>query len=714
MITLLAIASMSMPAVDSVTFCMVDAVTRAPLLGVHVNARVDAHVAHAAAVRPDAPSEAPSPTRARRLGSACARDVPGAIVVRRVGYRPAQVVLESATSPLLIVLQPLSAPVHASNAQMLATRHVEARATPSGVRRTGATVSVDAAREGGAATTTQLLERLPFVQLRSARGETSVSLRGARREQMVITLDGLALNDPATGVADVSDVPLAALGDAAVSLGADPLGAGPGATGGVVALTSATRTMLSLRTGSLGQRSAEAAWAWPMARALWHASATHRRALNDFSFVNAAGASGAPVLERRVNNDQRQTSATLGAIGDRWQLVALGSHQERGMVGPANVRTYDADRSRTDRVLMRAQVDARDVQLHVGVRHFSLTYQDPTRPVFDSRARVWSSDAEVRGGRTAQRAMVPSVGWRVGAGHDDLVATGGVAQRRLRGFAMTQGTWQSGAQRAELGARVDVIDDAEVTAVRPSFSLAIERQLRPDWQLSARAAESVRMPTLYDLYFASPQRLNVRTLRPERVSSDLEIATRWTRRSPYGVWSVDGSLVSRTTRDAIIWFPGNFGWSPSNVGIERLRGGEARAQIASSWGDVSAWSTYYDAVLTSGSLTIPTPYVARAAGGMQAHVRARGASTTAILRTTGRRPFSAGPRDRAYELPAIALLDLAVSHGLPRYVSPSRITALITWSLENATGVAWQSVRGFPSAGRTWSMSITLRHTPPS
>ncbi len=701
MIALLAIVSMTMPSVDSVAFCVVDAVTRAPLLGVQV--------VHAAAPQASVPSAAPT----RRLRSSCARDVPGEMVLRRVGYRPTQVMLTGATTPLFIALQPLSAPDDATNAQMLATRRVEAQASDDRLR-VGATVSVDAAREGGAATAAQLLERLPFVQLRSARGETGISLRGARREQMVITLDGLALNDPATGVADVSDVPLAALGDATVSLGADPLGAGPGASGGVVALTSATRTMLSLRSGSFGQRSGEVAWAWPMAGALWHASATHRRALNDFAFENVAGASGASVVERRVNNDQRQTSGTLGAIGDRWQVMALGSQQERGMVGPANVRTYDADRARTARALVRAQLDVRDLQLHVGVRHFTLDYQDPTRPIFDSRARVWSSDAEVRSRRTRQRALVPSVGWRAGAGLDDLVASGGVTQRRLRGFAMTQGTWHRGAHRADVGVRVDVIDDTPATAARPSLSLAIERQLAPDWQLSARAAQAVRMPTLYDLYFASPQRLSVRTLRPERVSADLEFATRWSRRSRFGAWSLDGALVSRTTRDAIIWFPGNFGWSPSNVGIERMRGGEARARFVSSWADVSAWSTYYDANLTSGALTIPTPYVARAAGGVQAQVRARGASTTAIVRSTGRRPFSAGPRDRAFELPAVTVLDLAVSHGWPRYLSPSRITALTTWSLENATGVAWQSVRGFPSAGRTWSMSITLRHTPQS
>jgi hypothetical protein len=33
---------------------------------------------------------------------------------------------------------------------------------------------------------------------------------------------------------------------------------------------------------------------------------------------------------------------------------------------------------------------------------------------------------------------------------------------------------------------------------------------------------------------------------------------------------------------------------------------------------------------------------------------------------------------------------------------------LLTAALDNATDRAWQSVRGFPSPGRAWSVAITL------
>ena len=102
----------------------------------------------------------------------------------------------------------------------------------------------------------------------------------------------------------------------------------------------------------------------------------------------------------------------------------------------------------------------------------------------------------------------------------------------------------------------------------------------------------------------------------------------------------------------------------------------------------------------------------RAVGRGQAIARAGQSTVSAVLRATGSRPFTAGPRNPAFELPGTTLLDIAVSHRVtarlvPHAPSP-RIDALIALSLENATGVSWQSVRGFPSPGRAWAVNITL------
>ena len=631
----------------------------------------------------------------------------GTVRLRRVGYRARsiQLTVTGVDQQLVVELTPLSFR-GAATPPTLATHRVVASRVDSPTSRVTATIDVDHARVMGIGTTTALLASLPFVSVRSARGETGVSLRGARREQVAITLDGMLLNDPATGIADVSDLPLASLGSATALLGADPLGVGPGANGGVIALTSAPQRVLALRAGSFGMHAAEGAWHASGHGAMWHASASHRRATNDFAFLNSAGASDVAVGERRVNNDETRTTLALGATGSVAQLSLFASTGERGMVGAENVRTYDADRARTDRVLVRGQWTSERVQFIGGTRAFTLAYRDPARPALNADAHAVAGDAELKG-------RVRDVAWRLGGGADRVRASGGIEQSRGRVFAVADYTRRSTVGSMDLGARVDAIG---TFGALPSFSVAGDRTIRAhdaddaSLTIGARVAQAVRVPTLYDLYFSSPQRLLVRTLRPERVLVDAELQARLSQRSPLGLWSLQASVVARDTRDAIVWFPGNFGWSPANVGMERLRGVEGRGALQPVWGELSAWFTLYDAMLTSGGLQIPTPYVARASGGAQLRASLPVVTATFSLHAMGPRPYTAGPRNAAFELASVTLCDVALS----RRLVISALDALLSVSLDNATDVRWQSVRGFPSPGRSWAISTTLRHTPKS
>ena len=238
MFGLLLVASL---AVDSTTLCVQDALTHAPLPGTHVSVLSgDGH-----------------PVASRTLDARCLRIPAGTVRLRRVGYRARSVQLPvtGVDQQLVVELTPLSFR-RAATPPTLATQRVVASRADSPTSRVTATMDVDHARVMGVGTTTALLASLPFVSVRSARGETGVSLRGARREQVAITLDGMLLNDPATGIADVSDLPLASLGSATALLGADPLGVGPGANGGVIALTSAPQRVVALRAGSFGTHAA--------------------------------------------------------------------------------------------------------------------------------------------------------------------------------------------------------------------------------------------------------------------------------------------------------------------------------------------------------------------------------------------------------------------------------------------------------------------------
>lgn len=582
---------------------------------------------------------------------------------------------------------------------VLDTQRVAARRDVERAGQPTVSVTLTEARERGVSTMSGLLGLVPYLQQRSSRGESGLSVRAARREQVVVTLDGLPLNDPATGIAELSELPLVLLERLAVRPGAAPVIGGSGAVGGLVELTTASRTALSLSIGSFGQRTMEGMWGTgPRARTRRFIAASRRSGRNDFPFLNAAGAD--PVREQRINNDEQRTALATGWMASRYQLLLLASRAERGMVGAANVRAYDQDRAFTDRVLLRSQAMLGTTMLHSGVRTFHLTYRDPTRPMVDSRSRVTAADLEWRG-------MGGGGNWLVGGSHDALRATGGVQQERARAFAGWHRDHPLGVRsRLDIGARFDAVQGMQGT---PTGNLGITVRtpgdsLAPMWSWHARIARALRVPTLYDLFFNSPQRLTVRALRPERVAVDASVGTRREGRRATTAYMAELSLVHRRTADAIIWFPGNFGWSPANVGRETLIGTEVRASVDALRWSVSGWGTAYDALLHAGAVRIPTPYVARLNGAVLAQWRPHQAwRVNAQWRSQGARPYTAGPRNAAYELPPTQLVDLSIS----RRITWSREPWLLSVTLDNAINAQWQSVRGFPMPGRAWSVTST-------
>lgn len=657
--------------------CLQDAATAAPVYEATVRigggaARVmrDASRAVASGVGPD--------------GCARVRADAGALVeVQRLGYARFSAPWPAATDTLRIALQPVAAVLPARVVRGAAVR-----------RPAGNALRTSDARVMGVASTGALVALLPYAQPRSARGEVSVSLRGARREQVAVTLDGLPLTDPATGIADLADVPLAVLGGATVAPGSDPLGVGPGAVGGVLALHTGEGTVASVRAGAFGAVTVEGAHSLAVAGGQLRLGASRQTARNDFGFRNSATTTGLTLDERRVNNDVERNALFLQWRGRHAQLTMLGANADLGLVGPVNVRDADEDRSRTTRLFVRGSVQHEHTLASGGIRAFGLAYRDPLRPSFDSDADALAADVDVR--RLVRGVLVQG-----GVGADRLRTSTRVAQDRARGFVAMSRTQPWLGLDWLAGARLDAIGG---NGVLPAFSVSAER-LHARGTIGARVAQAVRVPTLYDLYFSSPQRLTVQALRAERVVLDAEAYARWGSRAdrPWRL-SLDAALVTRTSRDAIVWFPGNFGWSPANVGTETLRGLEARTAFDRQRLHLSAWGTWHRAELLSGTLRIPTPYVPLQAAGAVVRAPVGPIDVGASARWLGPRPFTAGPRDPAFTLPGVSLMDLTVASrrvlgGVPM---------LFTASLDNATDRAWQSVRGFPSPGRAWSVAVTL------
>ncbi len=639
---------------------VVDAVTRAPIAGARVRAGAsdqrtdDAGVAHALVATGDS------------------------LVVAHVGYARATLVAAARDTidvALVAALQVL--PV------------VRTSGTADAPARNSALRSVTAAREAAQPTLAAMVAAMPGVGARSARGEATWQLRGARAEQVLVTLDGVPLNDPATGIADAADFPLAALGSVRVVPGANGA-AGGGAVGGTIALTSGDAPVLSVSTGAFGARTLEGAGTLAIGGARVRAGAAWREARNDFPFINTDGAAGSDTVEMRRNNDERRVALFASATTDNAWLTAFASSSERGLVGAMNVRSSDGDRASTDRLMLRMGLGGGNWTLAAGVRTLGMRYRNPSAPTLDTEARTLSPEADA-----GVRAW--GVSWRAGFGADQLRGTGLADATRTRGWASAEHGFAVGAWRGSAGVRVDAIEGATPIA---SPWLAIEGT--GDIAPYARVAQAFRSPTLYDLYFAAPQRLAARTLRPERTLLDAELGLR--ARAADGALTMTAAAFTRTVDDAIIWFPGNFTWSPSNVGRERTIGAETSVQLEVGAVTIGAWGAATRAELEADALTLPTPYVPDLTGGLTTTWRSGRTTWTASARGIGTRAFTAAPASAATQLTPVGLLDLAWSRMLTLAGTPMLVAAGVT----NALDARWESVRRFPSVGRAWTVALTL------
>lgn len=603
-------------------------------------------------------------------------DVGDTVRVRRVGYAPAMLVVSNRTA-LAVRLAPVASPLPA----VVTTS--DARAG-----RLEAVALVADARAAAVPNLASLLATLPFVTTRGARGDATLSLRGARAEQVVVTLDGLPLNDPATGAADVADLPLVAIGSVRVVPGADAVGAGSGAVGGVVALRSGDGSTMTIGVGAFGRRSLDGAVTLATGPGAVRVGGAWSAAANDFPFVNTEGATGSDSVERRVNNDESRTSLFASATFPRVQALVLAAHTDRGLVGPMNVRVYDDDRGASDRLLARVAMQLGDWTAIAGARGMEVRYRAGRGGTSDFLARTMSADVELAG-------RIGDVGIRTGAGSDDLSATNLAVPWRTRGFVAAERGWTWLAARLVAGLRIDAI---EFAGAQPSASLALEGTGRIAPFL--RVGQAFRAPTLYDLYLSSPQRVAPRSLRPERVDLDAEAGVR----AEIGGLTLSAAAFRRDTRDAIVWFPGNFTWSPDNVGAERVTGAEGQVTVRRGATELTAWGGVYDAELTAGALQLPTPYVPSAAGGARATIGDGPVGLVITLRGTGRRAWTAAPPAPGTELPPVLLGDVALN----RRFLLGRRHAVVAIGVADVADTHWESVRRFPAVGRTWSVALTL------
>jgi iron complex outermembrane receptor protein len=410
---------------------------------------------------------------------------------------------------------------------------------------------------------------------------STLSLRGASAAQSAVYWEGVPLMNGATGLVDVSLLPLAFAGEVRIDYGSSAALRGSGNVGGAVMLedehpvfnaTPAWRAAAGLGVGAFGQLSGSAAASLRAKRIYVQGGLQCLRAQNDFPAEDERGRSfrmphasqqqwfGAAQLAYRLN--ERSTLSLHG------QLVSAMRD-----IPPAlfELRSLKEQEEQNLRLLMQwRQTVKGNASLHryAKLAFFSnaLSYEDSSispqshlhsRQLF---AEAGAEHAFLKKGKLLLFAPL-QYGWlREKPATQFRIA---VAASAAMPFFLKPSEHAYRLQTA-LNFRLELFDGTWIAL--PGMNLSY--RLAEGWQLRGNAQYTYRAPTLNELYY---QPGGNDALRPEH-GWNFDAGLDWKEEHARG-WSHSHSLSAydREIQDWIIWLGGTI-WTPHNLAAVHSRG----------------------------------------------------------------------------------------------------------------------------------------------
>ena len=471
----------------------------------------------------------------------------------------------------------------------------------------------------------QLLSEQPGVTITRLGGMGStatISLRGSTSNQVLVYVDGVALNTATGGGVDLGAVPLGDMARIEIYRGMSPIRFGDSAIGGVVSITTVVpednRVELDAGGGSFGTYYGDGRVAWNRGRFHLYTGVHALTSTGDFSYLdnqnaNLTTANNAWVVRR--DNDLHQIDGMTKAvidIGDSRQLATSFAFFDRhqGLPGIGSLADPHARLGTSRATGIVSYESGHDIGSASHLRalvygNYTLThFYDPDRQINASQ-----TDAHDR-----TTTFGSTVDWRRMA--KSWLFLSGVLDGRYDRFSPSDslGSVPSGAPATRLfGAAglesdfwiqpltLDVIASIRVEAAReetsgrdffgnflptstpvsqvlPIARLSLVKEVAPWASLRANAGRYARFPSTTELYGNTGYLQGNPLLKPESgLNADAGPVLSWSNATSKLSWSTD-AFMSLVT-DLIQYRYGNGRARAQNIGGARILGVESSATL---------------------------------------------------------------------------------------------------------------------------------------
>ncbi|MGH7533640.1 MAG: TonB-dependent receptor [Gemmatimonadales bacterium] len=530
------------------------------------------------------------------------------------------------------------------------------------------------------------------VSVRRTGSATAVpQVRGSAPEEVLVLLDGITLNDPLTGRADLSRVAVSDVERVELLPGTQTARVGGRAIAGVIEIASRSDVAPSLTSG------AGSFGAWNVRGAAGvlglDLTAGVGQLPDDYP---AADRSGAPAF--RVNAGGTAWDASLRAQGSINATLRV-SGADRGL--PGNVTNPSVTGRATDRSAVISLGQNGTFSWSITGDAVSARSWDPSAP---PRGTGYDDTTSSAGGSAAANLRRPV---QVGPWSGDVTVG---ADGRYDGFS-GNGV-QPGADFARGGVHVAVDLGRGEWRLSPVVradnwsgwrGAAITGRLDAEWRrgrtvVSLGLGNGITPPVPFDLLFREGVGVALNPgLRPERVAIELTGDVRHGGR----LLGVPGTLSLRgyagRVHDLVVWSAGpNFVWSPQNVDVVR-RGGEMELELRPG----AAWTLTGGVALSFINFAAAPHYPVAYRPRDTEHASAMWAIGPWRMNVGWRR---LGPRPQYnngdWNLPAIGLVDA----GVERRITRAFVARL---DVRDLTDRRPAYVAGMPLPGRSVFLTLT-------